>query len=196
MKTGVKLLAVAIGITTLTGLLAVGCGTVRAAYESAPYQVLRRDGKIELREYPALAVAETPMRGDNDSFMRLFRFISGQNAAQQKISMTTPVFFSGYTTNEMMAFVLPKKLAADQAPKPNEAKVSIREVTGGKFAVLRFRGGRNSKNQSAALEKLQAWLAKENFKAAGGPIYAYFDPPWTPTFFRRNEVMLRLAATP
>jgi len=23
------------------------------------------------------------------------------------------------------------------------------------------------------------------------PVYGYFDPPWTPTFLRRNEVMLR-----
>jgi hypothetical protein len=23
------------------------------------------------------------------------------------------------------------------------------------------------------------------------PVYAYFDPPWTPGFLRRNEVMLR-----
>jgi len=27
----------------------------------------------------------------------------------------------------------------------------------------------------------------------GDPIFGYFDPPWTPPFARRNEVMLRLA---
>jgi len=26
------------------------------------------------------------------------------------------------------------------------------------------------------------------------PVYAYFDPPWTPTFLRRNVVMLRTDA--
>ena len=36
--------------------------------------------------------------------------------------------------------------------------------------------------------------------ASGGPeelsppIYGYFDPPWTPAFLRRNEVMLRTEA--
>jgi len=24
-------------------------------------------------------------------------------------------------------------------------------------------------------------------------VYGYFDPPWTPAFLRRNEVMLRTA---
>jgi len=26
------------------------------------------------------------------------------------------------------------------------------------------------------------------------PVYGYFDPPWTPAFLRRNEVMLRTDA--
>jgi hypothetical protein len=24
------------------------------------------------------------------------------------------------------------------------------------------------------------------------PVYGYFDPPWTPAFLRRNEVMLQI----
>ena len=63
------------------GLIFVGCQATRSGYESAPYQVVRTDGKFELRDYPALTVVETPMaRGGNEadgSFMRLFRFITG-----------------------------------------------------------------------------------------------------------------------
>lgn len=178
---------------TLTGLLAAGCGTVRGGYESAPYQVLRRDGNIEVRRYPALVVAETRMRGSDDSFMRLFRFISGGNAAQQKIAMTTPVFFSGDNTNETMAFVMPKKMSADAAPKPNDPEVSVSEIPGGELAVLRFSGGRSATTQNKKLAELRAWLTRENLTSEGAPIYGYFDPPWTPAFLRRNEVMLRLA---
>ena len=47
-----------------------------------------------------------------------------------------------------------------------------------------------------ALAELQAWLAWENLKGDGTPIYGYFDPPWTPSFLRRNEVMLRVTTTP
>ena len=67
----------ALSLAALTGLLAVGCGTVRAGYETAPYQVVRADGKFELRDYPALVWVETSVHGSDDSFMRLFRFIGG-----------------------------------------------------------------------------------------------------------------------
>lgn len=95
------------------GLIFLGCQATRGGYESAPCQVVRADGKFELREYPPLAVVETPMAGsghsDDGSFMRLFRFITGANEAKQKIAMTTPVFMSGQNTNRTMAFVLPAK---------------------------------------------------------------------------------------
>ena len=90
------------------GLLVAGCQATRAGYESAPYKVVRSDGKFELRDYPALTVVETPMANPNGSdggFMRLFRFITGANEGKQKIAMTTPVFMSGSATHLTMAFV-------------------------------------------------------------------------------------------
>jgi hypothetical protein len=189
MKITLFVLAVAVA----AALLNAGCAAVRAGYKSAPYQVVRRNGRFELRNYPALVLVETPMSGSNDSFMRLFRFIGGNNAAKQKIAMTTPVFMAGEATNATMAFVMPKNLSTGQTPKPDDPTVSVREIAGDRFAVLRFSGGRSAKNETAALAKLQAWLARENLKCEGVPVYGYFDPPWTPPFLRRNEVMLRVA---
>jgi hypothetical protein len=37
-------------------------------------------------------------------------------------------------------------------------------------------------------------MEKKNLKAEGEPVFAYYDPPWTLPFMRRNEVMLRVAA--
>jgi DNA gyrase inhibitor GyrI len=192
MKLFMKIAIVSLSLAALAGLISAGCAAVRAGYESAPYKVVKRDGHFELRDYPPLVIAETPMRGADGSFMRLFHFIDGKNAAQQKIPMTTPVFFSGEATNATMAFVLPKDMATNQAPKPNEPSVVIREIPGGQFAVLRFSGGRNADNETNTLEQLKTWMAAHKLSPVGPPIYAYFDPPWTPTFFRRNEVMLRV----
>ena len=191
-----KVILLSLATVTAAGLIGAGCAAVRAGYDSAPYRVVRHDSKFEVRDYPALVLAETPMHGSDDSFMRLFRFIGGNNAAKQKISMTTPVFMSGTTTNATMAFVMPKNMSAGAIPAPNETGVVIREIPGGQFAVGRFSGSRNGKNEVKALAELQAWLARENLKSEGGPIYGYFDPPWTPSFFRRNEVMLRVVTTP
>jgi hypothetical protein len=106
--------------------------------------------------------------------------------------MTTPVFFAGDDTHQTMAFVMSKAMSTNQTPIPSDGSVRIREISGGQFAAFRFSGGRGETNQLEALAKLQDWMAREKLTALGGPIYAYFDPPWTPSFLRRNEVMLRL----
>jgi DNA gyrase inhibitor GyrI len=184
-------------LVVVIGLAIASWRTSRAGYESAPYKVVRSDGKFELRDYPALTVVEAPMmRGGNSAdngFMRLFRFITGQNAANQKIAMTTPVFMSGSETNLTMAFVMPATMKASQVPKPSDGVLTVRELEAGRFAVLRFSGGRNANNESETLQQLRTWMEAQGLKAVSTPIYGYFDPPWTPSFLRRNEVMLRLA---
>lgn len=175
-------------------LLLAGCQVTRAGYESAPFTVVRTDGKIELRDYPALTVVETPLadaNGGDGGFRRLFRFITGANAAQQKIAMTTPVYMSGGPSGPTMAFVLPTKLKTASVPKPTDGTVTVRELAAGRFAVLRYSGSRNAKNEAESLGRLQAWLERERLPALAGPVFGYFDPPWTPGFLRRNEVMLR-----
>lgn len=176
------------------GLLLAGCRATRAGYESAPYKVVRSDGEFELRDYPALTVVETPManaNGSDGSFTRLFRFITGANEGKQKIAMTTPVFMSGSATNLTMAFVLPAKLQTTSVPKPADGAVTVRELPAGRSAVLRFSGGRNARKEAESLARLKSWLERERLTALSGPVYGYFDPPWTPVFLRRNEVMLR-----
>lgn len=187
---------VTVVLGTLIGLVATGCGTVRAGYESAPYTLVRATGKFEVRDYPALTVVETPMAagsrsGSDGSFMRLFRFITGGNAAKQKIAMTTPVFMPDNETNATMAFVMPAKMKAGEVPKPSDGSVTVRELSAGRFAVLRYSGRRTASNEDGALDRLRAWMKSERLKELSPPIFGYFDPPWTPAFLRRNEVMLR-----
>ena len=194
MKLLMKIIFILLALAVIAGLVSAGCAAVRAGYETAPYQVIRSDGKFELRDYPALVVAETPMRGADNSFMRLFHYIGGENAAKQKISMTTPVFMSEpESTNATMAFVMPAKSAADKLPQPTESGVILKEISGGEFAVLRFSGGRSVKNSTNAIAQLKFWLAQEKILPVGEPVFAYFDPPWTPSFLRRNEIMFRVA---
>lgn len=182
-------------LAVLIGLAVAGCQATRAGYESAPYQVVRSDGKFQLRDYPALTVVETPMTGNRDgndgSFMRLFRFITGGNQVQQKIAMTTPVFMSRSETNSTMAFVMPVKMKTAEVPRPSDGAVAVRELASGRFAVLRYGGGRNQQKESESLVRLKAWMQQEKLSVLSLPVYGYFDPPWTPAFLRRNEVMLR-----
>lgn len=179
-----------LAVTATVAIAVTGCQATRAGYETAPYQVVRRDGAVEIRTYPPLRIAETPTGGDD--FMRLFRYISGGNSAEQKIAMTTPVFMNAEDRSERsMAFVLPATLTAP--PSPKNDRVTVREVAGGTFAVVRFHGARQTA-EGAAATRLKAWLSAQAITPLERPKFAYFDPPWTPGFLRRNEVMVRIAA--
>ena len=179
-------------------LFAIAGQGARAGTETAPYQQVRAASPFEVRDYPALTVVEAsvdPATGDG-GFGRLFRFISGRNASGAKIAMTTPVLMGAPAGHATMAFVMPAAWTPDQVPRPQDNTLAVREVPPGRFAVLRFSGGRSARNERAALARLKAWLAAENLTASAPPVYDYFDPPWVPTFIRRNEVMLRLDSPP
>lgn len=171
-----------------TGLLVAGCQLTRAGYATAPYQVLHHDGKYEVRDYPALKLAETRTGGGD--FMRLFRYIDQRNDAGRKIAMTTPVFMQGSRTpGETMAFVLPEDLPVP--PAPLETEVRLTELPPRRMAVLRFRGRRDDTEQVAG--RLREWMDQKGLRAMGSPVLAFFDPPWIPGFLRRNEVMIPTA---
>ena len=93
------------------------------AIETPEYKVVDKDGRFELRDYPAMTVARTAM-GDGD-FMRLFRYISGGNEAEQKIAMTAPVLVQHEGADRGMSFVVPREVAAGKVPAPKTSGVSV-----------------------------------------------------------------------
>lgn len=161
------------------------------AIETPDYKTVEQDGKFEVRDYPAMTVARTPM-GDGD-FMRLFRYISGANEAEQKIAMTAPVLVQHEGESKGMSFVVPREVAAAKVPAAKADDVSVDTMPAARFAVFTYSGRRTDANEAEALGKLQAWMGKKGLQAEGEPVFAYFDPPWTLPFLRRNEVMLRVA---
>jgi len=168
--------------------------TSRAATETPVYKVIRTDAKFEIRDYPALTVATTPMNdaGMNGSFGQLFRFITGGNEGAQKINMTAPVLIGTAKDKPTMSFIMPKTTAEKGVPKPMGDKVTLSKVPAARYAVLSFFGFRTTTNEKAAIDKLKAWLGAQKLHGTGDPLIAYYDPPWTPIFFRRNEVLIRI----
>lgn len=184
------------GGALLALLFLAGCKLTRAGYESAGYQVVRRSGAFEIRDYPALTLVSTPMAAqrptDDDSFMKLFRYIGGANETEAKIAMTTPVFSDQGGTNRQMSFVVPKKVAATGAPKARRDDIAVQTRAAGRFAVYRFNGSWGAERAASARQKLGEWIAAEKLLPIGEPQMANYDPPFTPTFLRRNEVMVRV----
>jgi hypothetical protein len=184
------LVAVFFSVFAATIFLA-GCKTSRKGSESAPNRVISRDGNFELRDYPSLTIVETAMDGDSGkSFQRLFRYISGANSESEKIPMTTPVFMAGEEQSRSISFVMPASMKS--APGPKDPDLRVTTIPSGRFAVFGFSGSRSVEAESNALAQLEAWMKKTGLVANGEPLFGYFDPPWTPSFLRRNEVMLRV----
>lgn len=172
--------------------------TVAADEESAAYTVIKSDGVFEIREYPDLMLAATnsspDATGRDGGFMRLFRYISGNNEAEQKISMTTPVFMRGDAERKSgsMGFVMPRQVAANGVPAPRGDNVKIETRSGGKFAVIRFPGQMDASLAKANEAKLRDWMRSEKLEGQSSFETAGYDPPWTPAPMRRNEVLIRI----
>jgi DNA gyrase inhibitor GyrI len=172
--------------------------TARGAYESAEYTLLEADGPFEIREYPDLMMATTRMRlesqGNDGSFMRLFRYISGANDNKQKVAMTTPVFMESEARDDQgqMGFVIPKKVTEQRVPEPSNKDVQVRKRVGGRFAVIRFAGRMKSESVTKAEEQLRQWISERGLVGDGDAESAGYDPPWTPGPFRRNEIHIRI----
>jgi hypothetical protein len=190
-----------LGVITTLGVAFAYFGwklTARGAYESAEYTVLESEGAFETREYPTLEVAATRMRfedqGGDGSFMRLFRYIGGENADEQKIAMTTPVLMKKEDDESAgnMRFVLPKETVESGVPRPSDEGVEILKREGGQFAAIRFKGRTSSETFADAEQRLRDWMTGQGLASDGDAEFASYDPPWTPGPFRRNEVLIRI----
>jgi hypothetical protein len=203
-----KIMTVATIAALVTGGVFLLSRTTRAGYESAEYKVVESDGEFEIREYPDLMLVATKTKidaqGRDGSFMKLFRYISGANEAEQKISMTTPVFMENDKADSevQMGFVMPKEVAVEGVPTPTGPDVDVRKRAGGRFAVIRFPGKLDKKLAKESEAKLRAWMETKGLTAAvsedtessqtSGVEAASYDPPFTPAPLRRNEVLIRL----
>jgi DNA gyrase inhibitor GyrI len=196
-------------ITVLTTLFLAGCSAfgIRSADEPS-YQVLNDYGHIQIRQYPALVVAQTEVTADyknssSKGFQRLAGYIFGDNKKQQKMEMTVPVIQEQEAeamamtapviqqksgTVWLMAFVLPPNYSVATAPVPMDTAVIIKEIPGKKVAVLRYSGSLSEQGIEEKSEQLQNWLSEQGYKAISPSRSAAYDPPWTLPFLRRNEV--------
>lgn len=170
------------------------------ALEQPKYRVVRSIGAIEIREYEPYWVAECDLSdvsdlnlASNAGFRRLFNYISGENASSQKIAMTVPVRQVPSKNGWAVSFVVPRIFYKDGVPQPTNSKVQVREVPGGRVAALRYRGLWNSGAFAAQSKRLLDGLAAEGIRSVGEVFSAVYNPPLTPPFLRRNEVLVAIS---
>ncbi|MCU0695398.1 MAG: heme-binding protein [Myxococcaceae bacterium] len=199
--------------TLLVVSVLLGSATSMAT-ESPKYEVLKRYDGFEVRRYAAYVVAETEVQAErseagNAAFGRLAGYIFGGNSGSTKIAMTAPVTQSqriAMTTpvtqqasgpsTWVVQFSMPSAFTLETLPQPKDARVTLRPVPARVVAVVRYSGTWSEANYREHLDALVAGLTKHGLVAKGEPIWARYDPPYTPWFLRTNEIQLELVSAP
>jgi hypothetical protein len=89
-------------------------------------------------------------------------------------------------------FVMPKKNSFETLLKPNSKDVILIQLPARRFAVIRFSGLADDENINQHTDELEAYILAHTLKSIGGPFLAFYNPPWTLPFLRRNEVTIEI----
>ena len=162
------------------------------ANEEAKYEVINKNQIFEIRKYSDRLAVETSRAGIDSNFRKLFNYISGRNDTQEKIAMTTPVTQIEKNGNMTMQFYLPSKFNSDNVPNPSNTDVSIVNIEGGHYAVIRYSGRAFDNNFIKHKEILEKELKRNNILIISPPIRATYDSPFTLPMNRRNEAMFKV----
>lgn len=196
-------------------LLVLLMGRPAMAAEEPVFTVVHQQGAFEVREYPPLLVAEIRLSGDrnqtgNEGFRALAGYIFGGNTRRQKMAMTAPVVqvpASGETipmtapviqTQEgdvwTVRFIMPRGSTLESLPVPNDPRVHVRALPAARMAAVRFSGLAHDADVRQNTADLKNFLQSQHLRPAGPAVLARYNPPWTPWFMRRNEIMIAVSS--
>jgi hypothetical protein len=186
--------------------------------EQPSYELESSVNGIEIRRYAPRIVAETLVEdvpdvddARSEGFRRLAGYIFGSNTRKQKIAMTAPVVVraakeqsetiamtapvtvGGSSFGHVVTFTMPKKYTLGSLPTPHDARVTLRQAPGERFAVLRFSGSYEGWRTRRMQAELLHRARQSGLETRGEPMFAGYDAPSTLPFLRRVEVWVAIA---
>jgi hypothetical protein len=187
------------------------------ATEEPAFTSSLKEGAFEVRSYPTLVAAQVTVTGTRDEagsagFRLLAGYIFGGNTRKQSIAMTAPVV-QAQATSESIAmtapvlqaavpgqsgawtvrFIMPSGYTLDTLPTPNNSQVQLMPVPPARFAAVTFAGLAREDDVALRTVELNTYMATHSLRPTGPPALARYNPPWTPWFMRRNEVLIPIA---
>ena len=162
------------------------------ANEEAKYDVVKSNEIYEIRKYSDRLAVQALNTNENNSFRKLFNYISGDNETNEEIKMTIPVTQMVKKGNMTMQFYLPSKFNKDNVPIPSSSDVEIVNIEEGYYAVIRYSGRASNKNFIKHKEILENELKKDNISISSPAIKASYNSPFTLPMLKRNEAMFKV----
>lgn len=201
-------------IAGLSGLLLVAfatAGPIMSRVEQPDYKVETSAGSIEIRSYGPMIAAEATVGGERmtaigEGFRLIAAYIFGANrpnakiamtapVQQQKqtITMTAPVTQQGGGNSWVVRFIMPKAYSIETLPVPSDPRITLRPLPSRRFVAVTFSGSASERSIDEHIQELRRYSSEHALLTIGEPLLAFYNPPWTLPFLRRNEVMLELA---
>lgn len=192
-----------------TGILFVG--PIMSNVEQPNYKIRSSVGKTEIRVYEPMILAEVLVQGlrteaGKKGFRILADYIFGNNVVQRDIAMTAPVQQQGNKKISMTApvkqeqennawkisFVMPSEYSITTIPQPNNKKILLHRIPQKTYIVMRFSGANTNENIEKYEKELLDYTTDQKINIIGSPKYAFYNPPWTLPFMRRNEIIIEI----
>lgn len=197
-------------LLAMSVLTAAACAT--SGVEEPAFDLVMVDGDFEVRNYTPTIIAETTVEGSAlgsrfAGFGPLADYIFAKDrkgeeiamtapvtqAPREKIAMTAPVTQQDDAGKWTVGFTMPAGYTMETLPKPGNPAVKLVEQRARKMAVLTFSGTASGDRMKVMEQELMTRLSRAGLVATGQPVFAFYDPPWTLAFLRRNEVMVEIA---
>jgi hypothetical protein len=206
-------------VVVLTGAMAVaGTGATMATadvykgYETVAFTIERTIGAAEVRRMAPHLVAEVTVNGSREAaagaaFSILAGYIFGANSRADKIAMTTPVTQvpvgetiamttpvaqSGGSGTWTVQFAMPSQYTLSTLPVPKDARIRLKETDPGRMLVLAFSGRATAAALADKTAELRQIAASAGLALGAGPVFRFYDSPFTLPWNRRNEVAFSL----
>ena len=189
-------------------LAAALVGPIMSNVEQPTYQLTASDGSIEIRDYDPRLVATVAVSGPRKDAIRsgfkiLADYIFGNNTSESNISMTAPVEQSQGEKIAMTApveqqtdgkdwritFSMPSEYSIETLPRPTSKSIQIELIPAKTQAAITFSGMNSSDNLEKHELALKNHIDKTDWVITGSAHYAFYNPPWTLPFLRRNEIL-------
>jgi hypothetical protein len=180
--------------------------------ETPSYSVVQELGAAEVRSYAPRIVAEVTVQGErsdaiNSGFRLLAGYIFGGNEGTAKVAMTSPVAQmpaekiamtspvaqtgaqgAGKNGPWVVQFTMPSTYTMDSLPKPKNAAIRLTPQPAERQVALRFSGLANTNVLAQKETELRAIADQAGLTLLQGPMYYFYDDPFTLPWNRRNEV--------
>ena len=179
--------------------------------EEPDYRALASEGDFQIRDYPAMTVAETVVEGPRrqalgNGFRLLADYTFAKSRDGEALPMTVPVmqdagnpmasdpplFDDELQGGWRTRFVMPVGREANELPKPPEG-IELVEIPARKVGVVSFAGRPDDRGLTEQEDRLRGWLARHGEASEAEPEYAFYNSPVIPGPLRRNEVWLVLS---